>query len=58
MMKRNTKIIATSEVSVAAMKIGETKVNINGATSDTLSTIIYYDNTMYIPIKEMKLCIT
>ena len=48
-------IIATSEVSVAAMKIGENKVNINGATSDTLSTIIYYDNTMYIPIKEMEI---
>ena len=48
-------IIATSKVSVAAMKIGENKVNINGATSDTLSTIIYYDNTMYIPIKEMEI---
>lgn len=48
-------IIATSEVSVASMKIGEKSININGSINDTLYTIIEYDDTIYIPIEEMKI---
>ena len=47
-------VIATSEVSVGSMKIGEKQLTINGATVDTLSKIIYINDTIYIPIKEMK----
>ena len=53
--EKDDMVIATSEVSVAAMKVGENIININGATIETLGTIIYQDNTMYIPIKEMEI---
>ena len=51
----NDTVIATSEVSVASMKIGEKIININGTNKDTLETIIRVNDTIYIPIKEMKI---
>lgn len=46
-------IIATSEVTVASMKIGEKIINVNGTNIDTLNEIIIKDNIVYIPIEEM-----
>lgn len=48
-------LIATSEVSVASMKLGEKTININGAINDTLDTIMQYEDTIYIPIEEMEI---
>ncbi len=53
--EENDTVIATSEVSVASMKIGEKIININGTNKDTLETIIRVNDTIYIPIKEMKI---
>lgn len=53
--EENDIVIATSEVSVASMKIGEKVININGSNKDTLETIIRVNDTIYIPIKEMKI---
>lgn len=53
--EENKMVIATSEVSVASMKIGEKVVNINGVDKDTLYTVIYHDNIIYIPIEEMEI---
>lgn len=50
----NKMIITTSEVSVAGMKIGENIVTINGSTKQTSNSIIIYNNTIYIPIKDMQ----
>lgn len=47
-------IITTSEVAVGSMVIGEKQVTINNSKNATLSTIIYENNIMYIPIKEMQ----
>ena len=48
-------IIATSEVAVASMKIGEKTININGTDSPTLNTVIYQNSIVYIPIEEIKI---
>lgn len=48
------KVIATSEVSVASMKIGESKINIKGTTVDTLGELVEKEGTIYIPIKDFK----
>ena len=53
--EENNMVIATSEVSVASMKIGEKTININGVDNDTLDTIIYHNNIIYIPIEEMEI---
>lgn len=47
-------VIATSEVSVASMKIGESKINIKGTTVDTLGELVEKEGTIYIPIKDFK----
>lgn len=47
-------VIATSEVSVASMKIGESKINIKGTTVDTLGELVENEETIYIPIKDFK----
>lgn len=47
-------VIATSEVSVASMKIGESKINIKGTTVDTLGELVENEGTIYIPIKDFK----
>lgn len=52
---KSNMLIATSEVSVASMKVGEKTININGVDNDTLDTIIEHDNKIYIPIDEMKI---
>ena len=41
-------VIATSEVSVASMKIGESKINIKGTTVDTLGELVEKEGTIYI----------
>lgn len=48
-------LIATSEVSVASMQLGEKIIRVNGSINDTLDTIIQYDDTIYIPIEEMEI---
>ena len=53
--EENNMVIATSEVSVASMEIGEKTININGVDNDTLDTIIYHNNIIYIPIEEMEI---
>lgn len=53
--EENKMVIATSEVSVASMKIGEKVVNINGVDKDTLYTVTYHNNIIYIPIEEMEI---
>ena len=47
-------VIATSEVSVASMKIGESKINIKGTIVDTLGKLVENEGTIYIPIKDFK----
>lgn len=47
-------VIATSEVSVASIKIGESKINIKGTTVDTLGELVEKEGTIYIPIKDFK----
>lgn len=53
--KQNDMIIATSEVSVASMKVGEKVIDINGSTVNTIDTVIRNNNTLYIPIYEMEI---
>lgn len=48
-------IIATSEIAVASMKIGEKTININGTDKPTLDTVICQNNIVYIPIEEIKI---
>lgn len=48
-------LIATSEVSVASMQLGEKIIRVNGSINDTLDTIIQYEDTIYIPIEEMEI---
>lgn len=50
----NNTIIATSEVAVASIKVGEKVKNIDGTNIDMLKTIINHNNTVYIPISEME----
>lgn len=52
--KNNDTIISTSEVSVASMKIDEKKINIDGTVSDTYAAVIQSNDTIYIPIDEVK----
>jgi len=52
--ENNNRVIVTSEVAVASMKIGEKIISIDGTDIDTLDTIIYRDNIMYIPIEEFE----
>jgi len=47
-------IIITQNATIASMKIGEKEIKINGANVSTLDTIIYLENTMYIPISELE----
>lgn len=47
-------LITSSPISVASMKVGDKTIRVNDATNDTLYTIIYQDNIMYIPIDEIK----
>lgn len=47
-------IITTSENCTASMKVGEKSLRTNGANIQTLDTIIYLDNIMYIPISELE----
>ena len=51
----NNMIIITSEISVASMTVGEKNIKIDGAIKDTLDTIIYVNDIMYIPISEVKI---
>lgn len=47
-------LITTSEVAVGSMVVGEKQIIINNSRNSTLSTIIYDNNIMYVPIKEMQ----
>lgn len=52
--ENNNMIIATSNVAVASIKIGETTKNIDGTNIDMLYKVIIKDNIIYIPIEEME----
>lgn len=47
-------IITTSDTATASMKIGEKELTVNGAKLQTLDTVIYINDIMYIPISELK----
>lgn len=47
-------IITTSDTATASMKIGEKELTVNGAKIQTLDTVIYINDIMYIPISELK----
>lgn len=47
-------VIITSDSSIASMKIGEKALTINGANIQTIDTIMYIENIMYIPISELE----
>ena len=53
--EKNNMIIATSEVAVASIGIGETVKNIDGINKSMLHSIIYKDDIIYIPIEEMEI---
>lgn len=50
----NNIIITTSNTTTASMKIGEKELIVNGANLQTLDTIIYINDTLYIPISELE----
>lgn len=52
--EKNDMIIATSEVSIASMKIDEKKINVDGTVSNTYAAAIHNNETIYIPIDEIK----
>ncbi len=47
-------LIATSEVTVASMKLNEKEIKIDGSVFDTLYQAIEADNTVYVPIKKVE----
>ena len=47
-------LIATSEVTVASMKLNEKEIKIDGSVFDTLYQAIEADNTVYVPIKKLE----
>lgn len=53
--EENSTIIATSDVSVASMKVGEKSININGVATPTLDTAFFENDILYIPIDEIKI---
>ena len=50
----NNIVITTSNTTTASMKIGEKELIVNGANLQTLDTIIYINDTLYIPISELE----
>lgn len=50
----NNLLIATSEVTVASMKLNEKEIKIDGSVFDTLYQAIEADNTVYVPIKKLE----
>lgn len=52
--EENKMIIATSEYTVASMKINEQTINIDGTDTYISKPAIIKDNVVYIPIKEME----
>ena len=52
--EENKMLIGTSEVSVGCMVIGEKQITINGSQIDTLSAVIYNNDIMYVPVKDIR----
>lgn len=52
--EENNLLIATSEVTVASMKLNEKEIKIDGSVFDTLYQAIEADNTVYVPIKKLE----
>lgn len=52
--EENNLLIATSEVTVASMKLNEKEIKIDGSVFDTLYQAIEADNTIYVPIKKLE----
>lgn len=52
--EENNLLIATSEVTVASLKLNEKEIKIDGSVFDTLYQAIEADNTVYVPIKKLE----
>ena len=52
--KENNQIITTYDTKIGALSLEEDKININGSTKSTYAHAIKKDDTIYIPIKELK----
>lgn len=53
--EKEDRIITTSNLSVASMKIGAKQLQIDNSLNATLYTVIYKEGIRYIPIQEMEL---
>ena len=51
---QNNKIITTYDIKIAAISLQENKININGSNKETYAHAIKQDETIYIPIEELK----
>lgn len=52
--KQYNQIITSSDNSLAALKIGENKITVNGVTTDIKGAAILKDEVYYLPISEME----
>lgn len=52
--KQNSQIITTYDTKLAAISLEENKITINGSKKTTYAHAIEKDNTIYIPIEELK----
>lgn len=52
--KENNQIITTYDTKIATISLEENKININGSNKETYAHAIKKDDTIYIPIKELK----
>lgn len=51
---QNNQIITTYDTKIAAMKLGENEITINGSTKKTYAHIIEKEQTTYLPLSELK----
>lgn len=51
---QNNQIITTYENKIAAISLNENKININGSDKETYVGVIEQDDTIYLPIEELK----